>query len=35
MLEGLGGGGSHGGSGCLLECGRRRLLLDRAEKGAH
>lgn len=35
MLEGLGGGGSHGGSCGLFGCGRRGLLLDGAEEGTH
>ena len=34
VLEGLGGGGSHGVSGGLLDCGRR-LWPDLAEKGTH
>lgn len=35
VLEGLGGGGGHGGSGSLLDCGRRGLWPDRAVKGTH
>ena len=34
MLEGFGGGGSHGGSCGCLGCGRD-LLLNGAEEGTH
>lgn len=35
VLEGVRGGGSHGGSGGLLGCGRGGLLLDGTEEGTH
>lgn len=35
VLEGLGGGGSHCGSGDLRGCGRRLLFLDGAKEGTH